>query len=170
MLPLPYLETLVDNVRNSLNPEIKDLIDRCQIKSLVSMYSVLMQHQQAKINSYLDSQQTLRPPSYNSITRQPNHTDIPSISSQYHNGSSLQSLPESTELLQDVIAVVQQNVLLRFSLHLLTFFLAASSFGRGWTFGDINAFRDWSSLLVLRSCTKWKQQIDDFSFTWRYAR
>ena len=108
VLPLPYLESIVENVQNSLNGETKDLIERCKFKHLISIYSILMQHQHAKVNYYLDSLQTLRPPSYNSLTR--SHSDVPVLSSHYQNGIPFQINSESLELLQEVIAILQQNV------------------------------------------------------------
>ncbi|OTF82061.1 hypothetical protein BLA29_005792 [Euroglyphus maynei] len=69
VLPLPYLEMIVENIRQSLNADLKELIQESKLKNLVSIYSVLMKHQHSKMNSFLDSQQSLRPPSYNSITR-----------------------------------------------------------------------------------------------------
>lgn len=140
VLPLPYLESIVENVQNSLNAETKELIERSKLKHLVAIYSVLMQHQHAKVNSYLDGQQqqqnSLRPPSYNSLTRhqqnqlpptspfdhhQPNQhhpllssstlingngTSLPSSSSS----SAFQVNAESSDLLQEVILMLQHNV------------------------------------------------------------
>ncbi|KPM07900.1 hypothetical protein QR98_0064110, partial [Sarcoptes scabiei] len=104
VLPFPYLEMIVENIRNSLNPEFKDLIDESKLKNLVSIYSVLMQHQHSKINSFLDSQQTLRPPSYNSIAR-------PAVQNHIHPQNSSPSSSSSAQLSQ------QTN----FSKGLLTF-------------------------------------------------
>lgn len=109
VIPFSYLESIVENIQNILNPQLRELVDTSKLKNLVSIYSILMQHQHNKINSYLDSQQTLRPPSYNSLTRQQNHsTDIPSFSSQYQNGFSTNT--ESSELLQETISLIQKGV------------------------------------------------------------
>ncbi|KAJ6222221.1 hypothetical protein RDWZM_000766 [Blomia tropicalis] len=112
VLPLPYLESVVENVHNSLNNETRELIERSKLKHLVSIYSILMQHQHAKVNSYLDSQQTLRPPSYNSLTRPTNHSEIGSqLQPHYNNGVPFQINAESSELLQEVLVMLQQNPL-----------------------------------------------------------
>lgn len=115
VLPLPYLESIVENVQNSLNSDMKELIEGSKLKHLVSIYSILMQHQQAKVNSYLDSQQTLRPPSYNSLTRPPTHHhpdsgDALSVPYTNGNGSPFQVNVDSSELRQEVIGMLQQNV------------------------------------------------------------
>lgn len=126
----------MDNVHN-LSPDLKELIDRTKLKSLFSVYSTLMQHQHTQTNAYLDSQQqqTLRPPSYNSLTNsslinpllhpQALIDPVSSTPGKYQNGnghafnsiipSPLPLTPsqgnvESSEVLQDVISLLQQNV------------------------------------------------------------
>ncbi|XP_075585433.1 MAGUK p55 family member stardust isoform X2 [Dermatophagoides farinae] len=97
VLPLPYLEMIVENIRQSLNADLKELIQESKLKNLVSIYSVLMQHQHSKMNSYLDSQQSLRPPSYNSITRPMNHPPSQSLHHIHHHQPeilNLQSPPQ----------------------------------------------------------------------------
>lgn len=119
VIPFPYLEAIVENVQNSLNHQLRDLIDASKLKNLVSIYSILMQHQHNKINSYLDAQQTLRPPSYNSLTRQQQQQQQQNNSnaemsattpfgSQYQNGFTTNV--DSSELLQETISMIQKNV------------------------------------------------------------
>lgn len=135
VLPFQYLEPIVARLQ-SLSPELAGSMEKTKLRNLMAIYSTLMQHQHNKMNFFLDGQpqphhaqqhplqqtphNNMRPPSYNSVSRQTSHLGGPypngvhatpsSSASSSNTSSGFYVHGEASELLQEVINIIQQNV------------------------------------------------------------